>query len=215
MKNLVATILSASILASGVASALDMEPKFYFGAEGQLNRSSSTKQLDGKINGVDAAIKRSDNKDIFKKGGNGLGLFVGSRINENVGVEFGYSFLRTAKTTLAALPLQANGPKLNLTGKSRNMYLDILGYVPANDEVDIVGSIGIGRLSTHVKSTSTNANLLSAKDYKSSKAGIRAGLGAQFKFNENMFGRLMATYQKGNKVIKNVTGLRLGVAYQF
>jgi opacity protein-like surface antigen len=107
----------------------------------------------------------------------------------------------------------------NLTLKQHNIYGDILGYMPVSNEIKLVGALGVGLLSSkyhdndHISVLGANTTIDFKKTYK--KAGMRLGLGAQLAISENIGTRLMARYQKGNKVVKNMTSLALGLFYEF
>ncbi len=134
----------------------------------------------------------------------GLNLFVGSRFNKYFGAEVGYGMIVKAKT------VDSDGDVF--VNKVRNMYFDLLGYVPVSNQVDLIGALGIGKLKSKVAINGVNAIHPDLK----SKAGIRVGAGAQYNIDNNWAARAMVRYQKGNKAfLKSNTSLSLGVVYSF
>ncbi len=201
MKNKLAILaLSGVVLVSGSAFGMDLDPKFYVGAEAQINKLKNGKEF------VD-----TNNKSKIRKNTQAAGLILGSRIHENVGVEAGYSLLKRSKSTLV------NGSTVSV--KMRNPHIDALGYVPVSKDIDVIGSVGLGRLSTKVsqKAQDGTAIALTAQEKRDIKAkyGVRLGVGAQYKIDENLGARFMVRHQKGNKVVKNVNSAALGLFYQF
>ncbi|MDB6096771.1 MAG: hypothetical protein JWM09_1049 [Francisellaceae bacterium] len=212
MKKFVATILSAAALASSAAFALENDAKFYAGVEGVVGRakSASTVTLSNNTTLTNTTANTSGkNKSILNNASRGVNLFLGTRI-ENFGLEAGYSFLNTQKKDVQT----TSSPALTgqLRSKNRNVYIDALGYYATNEEVDLIASIGVGRLHSKVSST-VSSNVTDTKSF--AKLGVRVGAGAQFKFNENLFGRTLVTFQKGNQLIKSNVVARLGIGYQF
>ena len=200
--NLIAVAISGAMLISGAASGLDLDPKFYAGVEAQYNKLKP---------GSDVALDANGKSILTKKKVPGAGLFLGTRLNEFFGVEAGYSFLKTSKNTLA--------DKETVSVKMGTPYIDAMGYVPVGCDVDVIGSVGLGRLHTKLQHKDVQGKVLAVSDAdkksSKSKAGIRLGLGAQYKFDTNFGARVMVRHQKGNKIIKNVNSVGAGLFYQF
>ena len=101
------------------------------------------------------------------------------------------------------------------------MYADVLGYLPVCEDIDLIGSLGMGRLSTKVKGKSVQSDpagvvlATTNPSLKSSKTGLRLGLGAQYKVTPNVGARFMVRHQKGNQFVKSVNSAGLGLFYQF
>ncbi len=135
----------------------------------------------------------------YKKNKPGLGAFVGARICDYFGVEAGYDYVMKAKSKSDS----SDSIKIS------NLYLDGMGYFAASPEVDLIGAVGIGRIKPKAKDNGGTY-------YNKAKSGYRLGLGAQYKFDENIAARLMVRYQKGKKeALKSMTSVALGVAYTF
>jgi len=203
MRNkLIGSVLSVALLSAGSAFALDIDPKFYVGGELQATKFKPKKE-------VSKALEENDLK--LKQSKAGAGVFVGSRLNENFGVEAGYSLLGKIKIVRKNGNEEANDA---LTAKNRNIHADILGYLPINENVDVIGSIGVGQLKTTFKNKDIQ-KALKDSGAKMQKTGLRLGLGAQYKFDENIGARFMVRHQKGNDLLKSVNSAGLGLFYQF
>jgi opacity protein-like surface antigen len=192
----VATLLSSSVF------AMELDPKFYVGAEGQYNRYTGPKSIKTKA----GTLTRNDNKTFFGENGAGASVFAGTRICENFGLEAGYTALNRQKMkfTNAASSSAAKT-------KSNNAYADVMGYLPVSDEVDLIGSVGAGYLTSKICGK-VNTQSFHAK---SSRVGVRAGLGAQMKVTSNVGARIMLRHQRGNKFVKTVNSAGVGLFYQF
>jgi hypothetical protein len=200
MKNKLATLaLSGVMLVSGTAFGMDFDPKFYLGGEAQLNKLKNGQNF-----------QDTNGKSMIRKKSPSLGAFLGTRFNEYLGAELGYTALKTSKQTLVN--------NNTLTVKMRNPYLDVLGYIPVANDVDVIGSIGVGRLQTKTSMKAANNATLQLTSMQHSdakaKAGVRLGVGAQYKFDTNFGGRVMLRHQKGNKAVKNVDSAGLSLFYQ-
>ncbi len=214
MKMKLTTIfLLGSMLSSGVALGLDFDPKLYMGIDAQYNRYTGTKQITTPQN---VQLTSVGNKSLFGKSGSGLGVFAGSRLTENLGLELGYTVLTGAKLLITNPGFQTS----SLKSKNHNWYMDALGFIPVSSEIDIIGAVGIGRLSTKLSGSIQQrvTGVLRASQslsMRSQKTGLRLGLGAQYKFDENIGARLMVRHQKGNQFVKKVNSAGLGLFYQF
>ncbi len=210
---LVAVSLSAAMLASSLAFA-DIDPKFYVGAELQANKYKGAKAVTTANN---TRINRTDGKPVFGNSGSGATAYVGSRFNDYLGVELGATKLSSIKFT-ASNPLQTFS---STKAKSKNFYVDMMGYLPVSEDVDLIGSLGAGRLSSKLSGNLQARNVAGGPvmkenfSVKSSKTGMRVGAGAQYKFTDNLSARLMLRHQKGNKLVKSVNSAGLGLTYQF
>jgi len=221
MKNkLISSVLSVILLSAGSAFALDIDPKFYVGGELQAAKPKAKQSTVGQFVNLPAGTANSITNGALNAKQNklGAGLFVGSRLNENVGVELGYSQLGKTKYSANVSDNANNKVSVNNTLKTRNMYFDVLGFMPINECVDLIGSVGVGQLKSKLNGaqpTVTGLQNVSLKRTSSKKTGLRLGLGAQYKFNENVGARFMVRHQKGNEFLKNVNSAGLGLFYQF
>jgi opacity protein-like surface antigen len=206
---LAAIVLSGMFLTSSVSFAEGSNPKFYLGAEAQANSHKNVKEIRTSAGNV---LRSAENKkSLFNKSSAGASALVGTRLHENIGVEVGMTGLSGNKLSIA------NSTNHSLKARSRNLHTDVLGYLPMSDEMDLIGSVGVGKLTTKVSGQLGNT-ALSASDnvsMKSSKAGLRLGAGAQYKISDNMSARFMVRHQQGNSFVKSVNSAGLGLFYQF
>jgi len=200
---LTAICVSVAMLSSGAAFGLDMDPKFYVGAEAQYNKLKSA-------NGPE--FKGTDGKSMISKdklpGGS---LQAGVRLTENFGAELGYAVFKNSVSNLVA----GNG---SVKAKLKTPYADVLGYLPVASNINLIGSLGLGRLNTKMNITRNGVAVpltQAQKDAAKAKVGARVGLGAEYLFDANLGARAMVRYQKGNKAVKSVQSMSLGLFYQF
>ncbi len=209
-KKLASIALSGVMLVSGASFGMDFDPKLYLGAEVQQNKYKGAKELKTPTGRV---LNNPNNKSLFGKSGVGTSAFLGSQLSEYAGVELGYTVLSGAKMSLKTAGFQNS----SLKTKHRNVYADVLGYMPVCDDLDLIGSLGMGRLATTVKGKVVGPTAVTTEtvSLKSSKTGLRLGLGAQYKITPNIGTRFMVRHQKGNQFVKSVNSAGLGLFYQF
>lgn len=212
----------ASIALSGVmllssavsAAGLDFDPKLYVGGEIQADKYKGSKEIQSGKTTV------TSNKGLFSKTVPAASLIVGSQLNEYCAVEAGATVASSIKGKLVNKDTthaftDASSAKL----KSRNIHADLLGMVPVSDQFQLIGSVGLGRLSSKVKGYTQEKQPANSprNDFtsKSSKAGVRVGAGVGLKLDDNVSARLMVRHQKGNKHIKNINSAGVGLFYQF
>ena len=234
MKKLILTLACGSAFMSNAAYAiLDFIPSLYVGMEAQYNHYSAEKQLtkSGQV------VSRANNQPLVSSNGSAAGIFAGSDLHENFGIELGYDRFKHTKAQ-DSVPYNPSLGIYNLRGQSISVYtmhhynwhLDLVGHYPVALGVDLLGDVGIGRLSSKTKivsqasaasaalvggSLSTiNVSNSSYSIVKTAKPGIRLGVGAQYKLGS--FGaRFMVRYQKGNALVKHFTSAGAGLFFQF
>lgn len=232
MKTRLATVVIGALCSSS-ASGFDFLPNLYLGIEGAVNHYKAEKSVQSK-NPVGNVITRGNNKALLSEHGAAGGVFIGSNLLDLVGLEVGFMKFKNGKVEdnllynasmpgVSALQVQSIN---TFSAQHHNWYLDALGYIPLPFGLDIIGSVGVGRLSSKLKNSIrasafialppqsarfSGANNLSTD---STKTGLRLGLGAQYKFCDAGV-RLMVRYQKGNDILRNVISGGLGLFYQF
>ena len=150
-------------------------------------------------------IEKIDGVNAFEEDLNALALSVGAKLHQNFGIEMFYQ-------------KSEEGEKKFVNGKTKDEYqaygLDVLGYLPVTEKLDLIGSLGIGYYDVDIKAK-TNSPAISA-DGDDQGAGYRLGLGAQYNFTENWGARLMARYVDIDiDGIDNMVDLTAGVRYSF
>lgn len=189
---ILALAVVGSVIASG--SALAMENKFYLGAEVNYN-NPSYKTLTTSTTG----------SSFIKKNKAGFSFEGGARLHENFGLGLGYNFFKKSK--------QLNDSSNEVAAKLKNLYLDAFGYYPVSEQVNLVGSLGLGKLKPSISVASET--ITAPTDVNKGKFKLRAGIGAEYKFDDNVYSRVMFRYQKGNNVIKSNSQAGLAVFYVF
>ena len=197
---------AALILASSVATAGAFdETKFNLGGElSLLNKTSYSNANTADLNAFKSSS--ADGKLAIRKNKPGVNVFVGARFTEHLGAELGFGFISKVKS----------GVQLNrqASNKISNLYADVLGFMPVASKVDLIGSLGIGRLKS--KPDVSSFTFTNKAALTKTKVGLRAGLGAQYNITENWGTRAMVRYQKGNKnFLKSNTSVSVGALYTF
>jgi len=199
---LTAMCMSAAMLSSSAAFGLDIDPKFYVGAEAQYNKLKASNS---------SAFLQNGKSMITKDKLPGGSLQLGARLNENFGAELGYALFKNSVSNLAV----GNG---NVKAKLKTPFIDALGYLPVASNINLIGSLGLGRLNTKMNITRNGVAVpltQAQKDAAKAKVGARLGLGAEYLFDANLGARAMVRYQKGNKAVKSVQSMSVGLFYQF
>jgi hypothetical protein len=149
---------------------------------------------------------------LFTKSGSGLGINLGTQIMENFGLEIGYTHFSSSSTTDTYRSFWRGVSFTdNFKAKHRNIYFDALGYLPIQENIDIIGLVGFGNINSKITETYSSYVI----EGKFRKGGIRLGAGARYMFNQNIGSRFLVSYQKGNQILENVTSAGLGLFYQF
>ncbi len=232
-KLMMSVVFGGAFISNSAYAILDFIPSFYTGLEGQYNHYSAQTQ----INKSGQIISRVNNQPLLSSNGVAGGIFAGSDLNEYFGIELGYDRFKNNKAkdsvpynpTLGIYNLQGQSTNL-FTTRHYNWHVDLLGHYPVAVGVDLLGEVGIGRLSSKINivsqaSASTTAltggatsviNISNSNNstVKMAEAGIRLGLGAQYKLGS--FGaRFMVRYQKGNELVEHFTSAGVGLFFQF
>jgi opacity protein-like surface antigen len=203
-KKLVSIVMSAATLLSGAAFA-DFDPQFYVGGEVIGSRLKfDEKKVDEKEDAMPKSLKKA------KVGG---GAFLGT------GVEFGYGIL--GKRTSSEID-EAEQEATKVSLRSSNVYADVMGYLPLDCATDLIGSVGVGYLHTNMKVTTTDSSdetpVIERTKVRTYAVGPRVGVGAQYKFTDNIGARVMVNYQHAKKDVinhKHLVTAKLGMFYQF
>ncbi|MDB6096580.1 MAG: hypothetical protein JWM09_858 [Francisellaceae bacterium] len=214
MKHLPKTILSLSLMAMASSSfACCEETNPYMGAEFQST------WMKGKTSW----------KPFLNKTYPGVNLLVGSRFHQNAGVELGYDWSkRKTQNTLLS-----TGQTLNSRVRISGAHLDVNGYLPVMENLELLGSLGVGFIKPkfNLSTDRTGTVSVSAVGGKT-KAVARLGLGLQGMVNEKVglratvrylgTSRLRVSHPEqlaalgvSNKPFKDATALNLGAFVKF
>ena len=150
-------------------------------------------------------------KDYLEDGHNSLSLSVGAKFNENFGVE---AFIQQSSEEEKRDSYYGDSETTSYTA----VGLDFIGYIPVNQEVELLASLGLAQYTFN----ETYEYEYDMGEYIGEKTnmhtmGIRLGVGVQMKLNDNWALRGMARYVKMNDddIIENLTELSLGLRYMF
>jgi opacity protein-like surface antigen len=193
-------VAAALGISSSPVLAETIEPRFYLGGELNYSKHNYDQEFKDSIATANGSIKSKVP---------GMSILAGARFYKNFGLELGYTFLKAAKSTG-----NTNG---NL--KAKNAYLDLLGYVPIINQIELVGTMGVGRMQTKETEDLNQDQFIE----RIGRTGLRIGAGAQYNIDNKWSARAMLRYQKvGGKgkdsnigMIKNTTSLSAGIAYLF
>ncbi|MGI9215094.1 MAG: outer membrane beta-barrel protein [Gammaproteobacteria bacterium] len=190
------SLLTKSIIAAGIVGSLTAanagslgDLKFYAGAGVDYNMYS-----------FDSSLK--DDNNITSKGIGFTVPILGVKFHENFGLEAGYSFNKKITSTDKADPNDKDSIKV------RNMYIDLMGFMPVADQFELLGGLGLGKLSLISNATGISKN----------KTSWRAKIGAQYNVVTNLALRAVFSYQNADKTkigIKNVKNIGLYGVYTF
>ena len=184
----IVAILGLFLSSSAFANA--PKNKSYVGLDVEWNHYSykdSTKKT----------AKFFSNNKLPKSNLPGIGVFGGYRW-DCLGAEIGVNGSKMSK-------FKSNAGA-SVTQKNYNVYLDGNYYHALTQNLDLKALVGMGYLTSKFTG--------SAKD-SSSKIGARAGAGVEYYFTKNVSSSLMYKFQTGNKFVKNLQNVALGVAYHF
>lgn len=181
--------VAASVFAFN-AEAVELDIKPYVG----LDYVYSMGDID-KIEGI----------NLFEENLNALAVSAGAKLHKNFGIEMFYQ-------------KSEEGEKKFANGKTKDEYqaygLDLLGYLPVAEKLDLIGSLGFGYYDVDIN-VKAKTPAVSA-DGDDQGAGYRLGLGAQYNFTENWGARVMARYVDIDiDGIDNMVDLTAGVRYSF
>ena len=101
--------------------------------------------------------------------------------------------------------------------------LDLLGYMPMNDFIEVIASIGVGKYDAEAKvkvvayeNNSGNKIRTSSKTFSDSTFAYRIGGGVQFWLSRHLAFRLMGRWtQIGGDFMNYITEVNAGVRYHF
>lgn len=160
----------------------------------------------------------------FDKHINSLQLNAGWRLTKNFGLEGFYTHSLDQKKvkhteSYSYYPEFARG---EYTIYYKAYGLDLLGYYPANDFIEFIASIGVGKYDAEAKvkvvaytntHTAVRAN---TQTFKDSIMGYRVGGGLQIWLGRKIALRLMGRWTSlGGDFVKYLTEINVGVRYHF
>jgi hypothetical protein len=191
-------IATALIAASSPAFAGDFFLKPYVGADYDYVHVNYKDNIDGTgLNGDDAA------NDTL----HGFDLHAGVRVHKYLGFEGSYIWTADAKKD------NVLGSGINTKVNVRGGTLDAMGYLPIDNKVELIGTVGISRLKANLNLSAFGA---SASGGEWETKG-RIGGGAQYWLSDNINARALVRYQGADfsGIVDNAIIATIGLNYQF
>ena len=161
----------------------------------------------------------------FDRSFNSISLNIGWRPLRYVGIEAFYSTsLDEDKVThtesYSQYPEFARG---EYTVSYKVYGLDLLGYVPINDDIEFIASIGVGKYDATAKvkimayeGISTNELRSTSKEFEDSSVAYRIGGGFQIWLSKHLTLRVMGRWSSiGGDFMSYITEINAGVRYHF
>lgn len=169
-------------------------------------------------------VKDYDGGDnYFDDGNTSLSFVVGAKFNKHFGLEAFYQKSGDGKNEAEYEDNEEWGAWGNdkTTISYTAMGIDAIGYLPINQDFEILASLGLAQYDFESKISYSAIDEYGyyegseSKDFDS--LGIRVGIGAQYNLTDNLAIRGMARYIKMNDddFVKNLTELSLGLRYMF
>ncbi len=150
-------------------------------------------------------------KPLLPKSFPGATAYVGAKFHEYVGAKLGYTWVKSKSKTadvpanfdgirgLAAMPAVESSIRVNTT------FLDLVGFLPVMDCLELMGSVGYGYAQPKQSIADASKDFQDGVALKS-KGVLRAGLGASYMFTDMVGMELGAVWQKNSSIkFKNNT----------
>lgn len=192
------SLLIASVAACVATSANAVEFKPYVG----LDYVYSMTDLDVKIANADVSEYLEDDLNAFA-------VSVGAKLHKNFGVEAFYQQSEDG---------EKKWPGEKTTTNYKAYGVDFVGYFPAHEKIELLGSVGVGYYDAEAKYNGDAFAALNINSVKLDDSGLgyRLGVGAQYNFTENWGARVMARYVDTDiDGMDNMVDLTAGVRYTF
>lgn len=194
------TLLLAICTHSRVAKAAD--EGFYAGADYSYTRFSYNDDT------IATGVRFSD---VIAEDYSGYSPYVGYKFNKNIALEFGYSgqFGESSSLTVGGT---------TYTGDANywSFYGDIVGIIPVNDKIDILGSIGYERITAEYDLKAVSGTGSSFASVSNDTNAYRIGLGAEYAITEKIGIRAMVRYAAIDfQGVDNYVQATVGLKYTF
>ena len=213
------TAISMAMLASQVAVAADApfvnpdwaNSAWYIGGSAGVTRATIDQpriQAALTANGSTMTSFKKDEKD-----GPAYKLFVGKQLNRYLAIEAGYYDLGEFGFNAAT----STGGVLNGNASFRGVNLDLVGQMPLTERFSLLARVGAAYTKTSTHFTGNRLNAVTAPNASEKKAGLKAGLGLEYKFSEALAMRAEVERFRVNDAVGNrgdVDMLSLGLVYK-
>lgn len=166
--------------------------------------------------------KDSEDKKIIDDDLTAFKGVIGARINQNWGIEAFYQMTGDEKKSKNV----GDGLKFESTVNYKAYGLDIIRYIPLNQDVELMAALGLGQYDFEAKGQLLNANnpyyppiwrIDEEEKKKFDSLGVRLGIGVQYNIDENiaLLGMFRYVHMTDDDYVKNLMEASLGVRYTF
>lgn len=176
------------------------------GARATIDQNRITQSLTA--NGASMSAFTKDERD-----GPAFKLFAGRQLNRYLAIEGGYvdlgSFGFNATTSDGALNGQA---------AFRGVNLDLVGQWPLTERLSVLGRVGVNYVKTSTRFSGNRLNAVTGPEASERKAGLKAGLGLEYKLSEALAMRAEVERHRVNDAVGNrgdVDMVSVGLVYKF
>ena len=157
----------------------------------------------------------------LKADGAGFLPLIGVKFHQHFGIEGGYSWNKKITFSHPALVDESSY-------KVKNMYVDLIGFIPVHKHVEVLGGLGFSKLNVK-----QDVVTLGVKEIDN-KFNWRAKVGVNYHVHKNLGIRAVDTYQEvcnkvktnnltiagaaifnGTKFIKNLKSIGVALTYNF
>ncbi len=220
MKQVVKCLVVAGAMVAASSTVADMaDVKPYVGVD------YYQAWMKGKGQSTIAKSTTVNNSSLVAKSYPGASIYAGIRFAENFGAELGADLSSRKNTNYALNSATTITTKVRRTGG----HLDLVGFLPMNDCVDLLASVGAGWLKpkTDVSTVTNGGSAVGVSSSSKNRAVFRLGVGASYLFTE-MFGvrakvgyegtsalRVNVNNQGDAKIFKDSTTLNVGAFVKF
>ncbi len=151
-------------------------------------------------------------RDIAPKAFQGFDLYVGTKIQDNFGVELGYDWSRNQKKswTNSNLPKLVNTSVVGKTKAKRSaVHLDLVGFMPVADCTELFASVGVGSVKAKANVTVADKDAKGVALTPAQLADAKAATSVTFKAKTVL--RLGAGV---NYMVTDMVGLRAKLGWE-
>jgi OOP family OmpA-OmpF porin len=210
--------ISLALLASQVALAADepfVNPDWANSAWYVGGNIGATRATIDQTRIEKALVANGSSMTSFKKDerdGPSYRLFVGKQLNRYLAIEAGYYDLGEFGFNAVTSDGSLNG-----SAGFRGVNLDLVGQLPLSERFSLLGRVGAAYSKTSTHFSGNRLNAVTAPNASEKKAGLKAGLGLEYKFSEALAMRAEVERYRVNDAVGNrgdVDMLSFGLVYK-
>jgi len=171
-----------------------------------IDQDRITRSLTANGSTMSAFTKDERDAPVFK-------VLVGRQLTRYLAIEGGY-------VDLGSYNFAATTSDGSLRGQAafRGVNLDLVGQWPLTERLSLLGRVGVDYIKTTTHFTGTRLNAVSAPNASERKAGLKAGLGLEYKLSEALAMRAEVERHRVNDAVGNkgdVDMVSVGLVYKF